>query len=259
MDHENISVAQAMLFRILQRYQMRLTPEGVHNELEVIVRAVYPDVDPFDRRTIRNALRCLGLAAVAEVLKGSVAVAKEADYSCPMLGTTVVIPCRNVGCRYHLKGHPEHQDCLLVRSRESEMSVDAISEVTGLDSEDVQDILLAAMRQMRQATVTVAKDTAELHQQFVFLHNPKVCGVCERRIDGKPFYVEDSVVICSPECCNIRPPSHIVIESRTGIAAQQVIDWAMRHFETIEAAAQALQFPPSVLLAAVGNHQPNRQ
>lgn len=224
-------------------------PEG--SCLEVI--DAYYGLDARARRLVERCFVRMGLGEVASALRSTNDEPPQAEpYTCGILGTVVVSPCRHGTCRFHLPGSEEHHNCLMVASNQNEMSVDAIAAILDIPESDVQDEHLAALREMRRGAVEIAKEHAELSAEFVMLPTLRVCAVCENAIKGKPFMVERGVAFCSVDCSGARNTAHVLIEARTGIPADKIIRWVDRHFDTVEAAAQSLDFPTSVLTEALG-------
>jgi hypothetical protein len=236
-----------------------LAPYGVgfdgdrYAESVETVIGVYYDLPTRSRRVLERCLTRLGLPTVVSALTGEAEPRRSvASYTCGVLHTEVVSPCRHNTCRFNLSDQTEHLNCLLIRSGQSEMDVYETAAALGMAAEDAQDILLTAMRRLREASVAVAKDYADLEEQFTMFKTLRVCAVCESAIEGQPFLVEHGVGFCSVDCCITRNTAHVIIESRTGIPADTVIGWVSRTFESVESAAQALNFPPSILSAASG-------
>ena len=248
MNHENAPAAAVILREVLHRLGM----SGITKENVEILLMSYADLDVVDRRKVRSALTLLGYGRAAETLQGAPEDHyRDADFSCPLLKCRIVSPCEVGQCRYHIDRVQDH-NCLLVASGREEVDEARVAEIFGHTTAQVKEIRLRAMRKMRESTVHVAQKKSELRPEFTFLRNEKVCGVCESFIDDDPFYVEDGISFCSSSCLEERNPAEVILESRFGVPVQKLIRWVTQNFDTIDAAAQSLGYPPAVLTRVLG-------
>lgn len=220
------------------------------NTVELLIE-IYHDLDILERKKIRQALIIMGYQRVSDALEEPVSgTEEEASFACPILKTNIVSPCEAHSCRYHID-NPSGFNCLLIFSNRKELSSREISNILGITQYQVTNIRHGALRKMRQSAVTVAQQKSELRSEFTFLKTSRVCGVCEKAINGQPFYKEEKVVICSVECIEKRNPAEVILESRYGIPANKLIRWVTKNFDSLETAAQSLGFPESVLTRAL--------
>lgn len=248
MNHENVPAAAVLLKNIMTKFGIKRIDS---DSIEIMINMYY-DLDAMERRDIRNALLLLGHTRTAEVLQSdSEEGYKEVGFSCPELKTRIVSPCELSVCRYNIDRTRDH-NCLLVSSGKEELTSIQVSEILGYTPDQVNNIRLRAMRIMRESTVQVAQEKSELRAEFTFLKNRKVCGACECAISGDPFYIEQNISFCSSDCVSARNPAEIVLEARYGVPVKKLIRWVTTNFDTIEAAAQSLGYPSTVLTRVLG-------
>lgn len=259
--NRNIHVAAGILSPLLHKFRLQFTADSYLSTIEILISDKYSDLEPHHRRLVIRALSVLEMDSVVAALRGDRTTQKGRKYACAILQTAIVSPCMMVQCRFQIPVKSS-LNCLLVHSEENAMTAEDIALVLQCSTEQVNETYLLALRKMRENSIPVAQGhAAELPKQFTFLSNSMVCGNCERQIVGTPFYIEDKVAFCSPECCDNRSPILSVLESRYGVPAEHMIHWAITSFKTIDSAAQALAVPVSVLTDVVKQNkhltQPN--
>jgi len=240
-----LPAARAAGTRVLQRYQLQLRSQSLETDLESLIGVYFTAPVDF-RRIIEKVFEILGLVEVISALKTSTHI-MGLTHACGVLHTVVVSPCADKGCRFHKHNQKESLNCLLVYSRGNPLGVNQIAEFLG--EPNVKEIIKAAVQKMRHASINAAKTIAELNEDFVFLHNLRVCGKCERRIKSKPYKVIDGVAFCSEHCTTVSPPEHTLLEARTGICAATLLQWVRENYTTTAAAAQAMGVPEAILRA----------
>lgn len=249
--HRDVVAAAGVLYPILNRLKLSLNESNFVSTFETVL-SLYDTFDAVDRKLVRKALLLSGLGDVVDALKGSRKYDNSNQYTCSVMQTLVVSPCEIANCKYHVD-RDSYMNCLLILSNEKEMRLSATAVALGISEKDVYNLKLSAFRKMRQSVVSIAKENEDLSAQFVFLKTEKVCGVCEKTMQGSPFYTEGGVSFCSLDCCQARPISHTILESRFGIDAGYLIRWIVNNFDDLEAAAQSLCFPVSVLTNAMNS------
>jgi hypothetical protein len=200
----------------------------------------------FDKNMAVSALQKLGLWQTAR--------AKVGDVKCKVHGEPIITDCALRDCSFYTT-YPGVRNCILVymsKHKVDTLSTLELSMILGTPHKQITEDTNKALLFLRQESVDTTSGY-EIDSRFVTLLNFSVCSVCEQPLTEAP--IEDHGYKYCSISCSISKPVHVLsLESSCGVEITEVLNWAIRKYNTQGNLEEALGLSSKLLNGLLQEH-----
>jgi hypothetical protein len=199
-----------------------------------------------DKNMAVSALQKLGLWQTAR--------AKVGEVNCKVHGEPIITDCALQECSFHTT-YPGVRNCILVymnKHKVDTLSTLELSMILGTPHKQIVEDTSQALLSLRQESVDTTSQY-EIDSRFVTLRDLPVCSVCESPLAATS--IEDQGYTYCSIACSLAKPVHVLsLESSCGAEIKDVLNWAIRKYNSQSNLEEALGLSSKLLNSLLQDH-----